>query len=70
MALLTISKESALVEARISALIRLHRLVGKFGLCPCELHVTRHSSLTRLAQNGDHKAKMLALPQSHEIDPR
>ena len=51
-ALLTISKESALVEVGNSALTSsvFDGLVGNFGLCACVLHVTRHSTLTKLAQ--------------------
>ena len=49
MALLTVSKESALTEAENVALTSsvFHLLVGNFRLCI--LHVTRHS-LTQLAQ--------------------
>ena len=52
MALLTVSKESALTEAGNSVLMAsvFHRLAANFGFCACVLHVTRHSTLTRLAQ--------------------
>ncbi len=52
MALLTVSKESALTEAGNSTLTSsvFHGLAGNFCLCACELHVTRHSFLTQLAQ--------------------
>ena len=52
MALLTVSTESALTEAGNSVLTAsvFHGLGAKFGFCACVLHVTRHSTLTRLVQ--------------------
>ena len=52
MALLTVSTESALTEAGNSVLTAsvFHGLAANFGFCACVLHVTRHSTLTRLAQ--------------------
>ena len=52
MALLTVSTESALTEAGTSVLTAsvFHVLAGNFGFCACVLHITRHSTLTRLAQ--------------------
>ncbi len=52
MALLTVSKESALTEAGNSTLLSsvFHRLAGNFCLCARVHHVSRHSSLTQLAQ--------------------
>ena len=52
MALLTVSTESALMEAGNSVLTAsvFHRYAANFGFCACVLHVTRHSTLTRLAQ--------------------
>ncbi len=47
MALLTLCKESVLTEADVKHISRISR---KFVLVPCILHVTRHSSLTQLAQ--------------------
>ncbi len=55
MALLTKSKESTLTEAENSVLTStvFQGLAGNFGLCACVLHVTRHSSLTQIAQKFD-----------------
>ena len=52
MALLTASTESALTEAGNSLLTAsvFHGLAASFGFCACVLHVTRNSTLTRLAQ--------------------
>ena len=52
MALLTVSTESALKEAGNFVLTAslFHGLAGSFGLCACVLHVTRQSTLKRLAQ--------------------
>ena len=52
MALLTVSTESALTEAGYFVLTGsvFHRLVANFGFCACVLHVTWHSTLTRLAK--------------------
>ena len=52
MALLTVSTESALAEVGNSVLTAsiFHGLAENFGFCACVLHVTRHSTLTRLAQ--------------------
>ena len=52
MALLTISTESALTEAENSMLTAsiFQGLAANLGFCACVLHVTRHSTLTRLAQ--------------------
>ena len=52
MGLLTISEESALAEAGNSARTAsvFHGLAGNLHLCLCELHVTKHSLLTLLAQ--------------------
>ena len=52
MALLTVSAESALTEAGNSVLTAslFHELAANFGFCAVVLHVTRHSTLTRLAQ--------------------
>ena len=52
MALLTVIKESSLTEAGNSWLTAsvFHRLASNFGFCACILHVTRHSTLTMLAQ--------------------
>ena len=52
MALLTLSTESALMEAGKSVLKAsvFHGLVASFGYCACILNITRHSTLTRLAQ--------------------
>ena len=49
MALLTVSKESVLTEAWNSVLTSsiLHRIAWNSG--ECVLHVTRHSTLTRLS---------------------
>ena len=51
MALLTVSTESAFTKAGNSVLTAgvFHGLATNFGFCPCILHVTRHSMLTRLA---------------------
>ena len=51
MALLTVSTESALTEAGNSMLTAsvFHGLAGNFGFCAFVLHITRHSTLTRLA---------------------
>ena len=50
MALLTVSTESALTEAGNSVLTAsiVHGLAANLGFCVCVLHITRHSSLTRL----------------------
>ena len=55
MALLTVSTESALTEAGMSVLRSsvFHGYAVNFGFCPCILHVTKHSTLTRLAQKLD-----------------
>ena len=47
MALLTVSKELALMEAGNSVLTAsiFHGLAGNFGFCACVLSVTRHSTL-------------------------
>ena len=69
MALLTVSKESALAEAGNSVLSSsvFSGLAGNFGLCACILHVAKHSTLTLLAQkfgacmlteNGDCKRRI------------
>ena len=52
MALVTVSTESALSEAGNSVLTAsvFHRLAANFGLCAGVLRVTRHSTLTSLAQ--------------------
>ena len=52
MALLTVSKETALTEAGKSVLTAsvFYRLAANCGVCACVFHVTRHSMLTRLAQ--------------------
>ena len=52
MALLTVSTEFALTEAGNSMLTAsvFHGLAANFGFCACVLHVTKHSTLTRLAQ--------------------
>ena len=52
MALLTVSTESALTEAGNSVLMAsvFHGLVANFGFCAWVLRVTRHCTLTRLAQ--------------------
>ena len=52
MALLTVSTASALMEAGNLVLTAsvFHGLVENFGFCPCVLRVTRHSTLTRIAQ--------------------
>ena len=52
MALNTISKETVLAGAGNSALAssKFHGLEGNFGVCLCILHITRHSSLSQLAQ--------------------
>ncbi len=52
MALLTVSKESALTENRdFRAYVKhITRLAGNFCLCVWLLHFTRHSSRTHLAQ--------------------
>ena len=44
-------KKSALTEAENSVLIAsiFHGLAVNFSLCTCAIHVTRHSTLTRLA---------------------
>ena len=49
---ITRSKESALIESVNSALLLsvFHGLAGNVCLCMCILHVTRHSTLTRLKQ--------------------
>ena len=54
MAMLSISTESALTEAGNSVLTVsvFHRLAANFGLCACILRVTRHYTLTRLAQKS------------------
>ena len=52
-------------------------LAAKFGFCVCVLHVTRHSTLTRLAQKfgactlaGNHDRKRrIRRKQSHETGP-
>ena len=64
MALLTVSKESALVEAGNSVLSSsvFQWLEGNFVLCAYLLHVTGHSTLTvRLAQKFmlAHKRRMV-----------
>ena len=52
MALLIVSKESALTDAGNSALTScvFHGLAGILCLCSCVLHITRHSSIPQLAQ--------------------
>ena len=52
MALLTVSTESALTEAGNSVLTAsvFHGLSANFGFCAGVLQVSRHSTLTRLAQ--------------------
>ena len=52
MALLTVSTESALMVAGNYVLTAsvVHRLAANFGFGACELGVTRHSTLTGLAQ--------------------
>ena len=52
MALLTVGTESALTEAGNAVLTAsvFHGLAASFDFCACELHVIRHSMLTRLAQ--------------------
>ena len=52
MALLIVSTESALTEAENSVLTArvFHELAASFDFCACILRVTRHSTLTRLAQ--------------------
>ena len=52
MALPTVSIEFALTEAGNSVLTAsvLHKLAVNFGFFACVLHVTRHCTLTRLAQ--------------------
>ncbi len=55
MALLAKSKESTLTKVETSVLtsIVFQGLAGNFGLCACVLGVTRHSSLTQIAQKFD-----------------
>ena len=55
MALLTVSIESVLMEAGNSVLAAsvFQGLAAKFGLCAWVFHVTRHFTLTRLAQKFD-----------------
>ncbi len=55
MALLTKSKESTLTETENSVLTSsiFQGLAENLGLCACVLHVTRHSSLTQMAQKFD-----------------
>ena len=57
MALLTVSKESALAEAGNSVYTAsvFHGLAANFGFCACLLHVSRHSTLKRLAQKAGYK---------------
>ena len=52
MALLIVSTESALTEAGNSVLTAsvFYGLAANVGFCACVLHVTRHATLTRLAQ--------------------
>ena len=52
MAVLTVSTELALTEAWNFVLTAsvFYGLAAYFGLCACVLHVTRYSTLTRLAQ--------------------
>ena len=52
MALLTVSRESALTEAGITLLTAsvFHGLAVNLGFCACVLHVTRPSTLTWLAK--------------------
>ena len=51
MALLTVSKESALTGAVNSTVTSslVHGLAWNFDLCACIRHITSHSSLTQLA---------------------
>ena len=55
MALLTVSTELAITEVGNSVLMArvFHQLAANFGFCACVLHVTRHSTLRRLAQKLD-----------------
>ena len=52
MALLIVSIASALTAAGNSVLTAsvFHGLAATFGLCECVLHVTRHSTLTRISR--------------------
>ena len=55
MALFTVSTETELMEAgnfvlTASVHVFLYGLAANFGFCACKLSVTRHSTLTRLAQ--------------------
>ena len=61
MALLTVSKESALAEAGNSVYTAsvFHGLAANFGFCACLLHVSRHSTLERLAQKAGYKQLQL-----------
>ena len=54
MALLTVSTESVLTEAGNYVLTAsaFHGLAANFGFCACVLHVTRHSTLARLARDS------------------
>ena len=80
MAPLTVSKESMLMEAGNFVLRSsvFHELAGNFGFFACVLHVTRHSTLTQLAQKLAlaRKWKIVIVSaefnssESHEIGPR
>ncbi len=80
MALLTVSKESALLEAGNSALMSgvFHGLAGNFCLCACVLHAVWHSLLTVSAEiwrlHSEWRMVIVSAElsgkQSHEIGPR
>ena len=61
MALLTVSKEMALIVSKETALTEagnsvlttsnvFHGLAGNYGMCACKLNITKHSTLTQLVQ--------------------
>ena len=75
MALLTVSTETALTKAGNSVLTAsvFHGLAANLGFCMYVLHITRHSTLTRLALARKRKIVIVSAEfcgkQSHEVGP-